>query len=136
MNILDGVKPERLMYYFEEISKIPRCSFQEEKISNYLLGLGKELGLETIQDEALNIIIKKPASKGYENSPTVVLQGHMDMVCEKTDDSDHDFSKDPIDFKIKGDYIIAEETYFYSNTSFSVTIFAFNCRVLFSSATR
>ncbi len=110
MNILDGVKPERLMYYFEEISKIPRCSFQEEKISNYLLGLGKELGLETIQDEALNIIIKKPASKGYENSPTVVLQGHMDMVCEKTDDSDHDFSKDPIDFKIDGDYVIAEET--------------------------
>lgn len=110
LSVLQGIKPERVMYYFEEISKIPRCSYNEEKISNYLAEVGRNLGLEVIQDEALNIIIKKPASKGYENSPTVILQGHMDMVCEKTQDSNHDFSKDPINFHIEDDYIIAKET--------------------------
>ena len=80
---LEGVKPERVFYYFEEITKIPRCSFHEEKISNYLKNFGKKQGFETIQDKALNIIIKKPASSGYESASTVVIQGHMDMVCEK-----------------------------------------------------
>ena len=108
--VLKGIKPERVMYYFEEITKIPRCSHHEEKISNYLAKIGRSLGLEVIQDEALNIIIKKPATKGYESSPTVILQGHMDMVCEKTQNSNHDFSKDPIKFHVEGDYITAEET--------------------------
>ncbi len=110
MRVLEGLNPERVMYYFEEISKIPRCSYDEERISNYLAKVGKELGLEVIQDEALNIIIKKSASKDYENSPIVVLQGHMDMVGEKTEDSNHDFSKDPIKLEVEGDYIIAKET--------------------------
>lgn len=110
MRVLDGIKPERVMYYFEEISKIPRCSYEEQKISDYLTSVGKSLGLETIQDEALNVIIKKPGTKGYEKSPTVVLQGHMDMVCEKKDGSNHDFSTDPIDLKVDGDLIIAEDT--------------------------
>jgi dipeptidase D len=110
MRVLDGIKPERVMYYFEEISKIPRCSYEEQKISDYLASVGNRLGLETIQDEALNVIIKKPGTKGYEKSPTVVLQGHMDMVCEKKDGSNHDFSKDPIDLKVDGDLIIAEDT--------------------------
>jgi len=108
--VLQGIKPERVMYYFEEISKIPRCSHHEEKISNYLAELGRSLGLEVIQDKALNIIIKKPGSEGYENSPTVILQGHMDMVCEKTQDSNHDFSKDPIKFEVEDDFIVAKET--------------------------
>ena len=110
MRILEGVNPERVMYYFEEISRIPRCSFDEQRISDYLADVGRGLGLKVIQDEALNVIIKKPAYKGYENSPTVVLQGHMDMVGEKTNNSDHDFSKDPIKLEIEGDYIIAKET--------------------------
>lgn len=110
MRVLEGVQPERVMYYFEEISKIPRCSFDEQRISDYLANVGKSLGLDVIQDEALNIIIKKPAYKGYENSPIVVLQGHMDMVGEKSDDSNHDFSKDPIKLEIEGDYLIAKET--------------------------
>lgn len=91
---LEGLKPGRVFYYFEEITKIPRCSFHEEKISNFLKEFGKEQELETIQDEALNIIIKKPGTPGYENSPKVVLQGHMDMVCEQEEDLNHDFSKD------------------------------------------
>ena len=107
---LEGIKPERVFYYFEEITKIPRCSFHEEKMSNFLKKFGEEQGLETIQDKALNIIIKKPGTVGYENSPTVVLQGHMDMVCEKEDSSNHDFSKDPLDLKIEGDFLKANGT--------------------------
>jgi dipeptidase D len=110
MTILEGLKPQRVMYYFEEISKIPRCSYDEQRISDYLANVGRELGLEVIQDKALNIIIRKPAYKGYENSSTVILQGHMDMVGEKTDSSNHDFSKDPIKLEVEGDYIIAKET--------------------------
>lgn len=107
---LEGLKPERVFYYFEEISKIPHCSFHEEKISNYLAEFGKQQGLETIQDEVLNVIIKKPGTSGYEDSETIVLQGHMDMVCEKEESSNHDFSKDPINLKVEGDFLIAEET--------------------------
>lgn len=110
MRVLEGLKPERVMYYFEEISKIPRLSYDEKRISDYLAKVGKDLGLEVIQDEALNIIIRKPATKGYENSPIVVLQGHMDMVGEKTEDSNHDFSKDPIKLEVEGDFIVAKET--------------------------
>lgn len=110
MRILEGIKPERVMYYFEEISKIPRCSYDERRISDYLVKIGEDLGLEVIQDEALNVIIKKAAYKGYENSPIVVLQGHMDMVGEKTDSSNHNFLKDPIKLEIEDDYIISRET--------------------------
>ncbi len=108
--VLEGLKPERVFYYFEEISKIPRCSGHEEQISNYLADLGKKFGLETIQDDSLNVIIKKPGTPGYENSPTVILQGHMDMVCEKEESCSHDFSKDPIKLKVEGDFITAEGT--------------------------
>lgn len=107
---LEGLNPERVFYYFEEISKIPRCSGDEKRISDYLANLGRELGLETIQDEALNVIIKKPGTEGYENSPIVILQGHMDMVCEKDENVVHDFSKDPIKLIVDGDYIKAEGT--------------------------
>lgn len=110
IRVLEGIKPERVMYHFEEISKIPRCSHEEQRISDHLVAFGKNLDLETIQDEALNVIIKKPGYKGYENSPTVVLQGHMDMVGEKTNESNHDFSTDQIKIEIDGDYIIARET--------------------------
>lgn len=108
--VLEGLEPERVFYYFEEISKIPRCSYDEKKISDYLANLGRQFGLETIQDESLNVIIKKPGTKGYENSPTVILQGHMDMVCEKDEGVEHDFTKDPIKLKVEGDYIKAEGT--------------------------
>lgn len=108
--VLEGLKPERVFYYFEELSKIPRCSKEEEKISDYLAGVGREFSFETIQDDALNIIIKKPGTSGYENSPTVVLQGHMDMVCEKDELSEYDFSKDPINLIIDDNYVTADGT--------------------------
>ena len=98
--VLNNLNPSLVFKYFEEISQIPRGSGNEEEISNYLYNFAKDLNLEVIKDEHLNIIIRKPATKGYENSPGVILQGHMDMVCEKNKDVDHDFEKDPIELKI------------------------------------
>ncbi len=110
MSELKTLKPERVFYYFEEIVKIPRCSGQEKEISDYLKSVGDDLGLETIQDDLNNIIIRKPATSGYENSQGIVIQGHMDMVCEKEENINHDFSKDPIDIAVEGDFIKAKGT--------------------------
>ena len=110
MKNLENITEERIFYHFEEINKIPRGSGNEKQISDYLLGFGRNLGLECIQDGALNVIIKKPASKGYEKAPVVIIQGHMDMVCEKNSDKEHDFTKDPIKLILKGDYIYADKT--------------------------
>ncbi|MEN8079005.1 aminoacyl-histidine dipeptidase [Clostridioides difficile] len=110
MKILQNLEPKSVFGYFEEISNIPRGSGNEKAISDYLLNFGKNLGLESIQDEALNIIIKKPGTKGYENAPTVIIQGHIDMVCEKNNGVEHDFEKDPLKLRIVDDYIYATDT--------------------------
>jgi len=110
MKNLENVMKKRIFYHFEEISKIPRGSGNEKQISDYLLNFGRTLGLECIQDGALNVIIKKPASKGYEQAPVVIIQGHMDMVCEKNSDKIHDFMEDPIKLIVKGDFIYADGT--------------------------
>ena len=110
MRKTEGLKPDRVFHYFEELTKIPRCSYNEQKVSDYLKSVGEGLGLEVIQDQALNVIIRKPGSKGYEDKPTVIIQGHMDMVCEKADDCDIDFSKDPIPFEVDGDFLVAPKT--------------------------
>ena len=109
MNIKD-LKPQLVFEYFEAISQIPRGSGNEKGISDYLVNEGKRLGLEAIQDENLNVIIKKPATPGYENAPITVIQGHMDMVCEKNKGTDHDFEKDPIKLRVDGDYLYATDT--------------------------
>lgn len=108
--VLNDLQPSLVFKYFEEISQIPRGSKNEKGISDYLRNFGESLGLETIQDESLNIIIRKPATPGYENVPGVVLQGHMDMVCEKNKSTNHDFMKDPIKLRIDGDYVYATDT--------------------------
>ena len=110
MKILQNLEPKAVFQYFEEISNIPRGSGNEKGISDYLLNFGKELGLESIQDEALNVIIKKTGTPGYENAPTVIIQGHMDMVCEKNNGVEHDFEKDPLKLRIVDDYIYATDT--------------------------
>ena len=110
MKICIKFRTESGFQYFEEISNIPRGSGNEKGISDYLLNFGKELGLESIQDEALNVIIKKPGTPGYENAPTVIIQGHMDMVCEKNNGVEHDFEKDPLKLRIVDDYIYATDT--------------------------
>jgi dipeptidase D len=94
--VISQLKPERLWFYFGEVLEIPRPSKKEEKIIAYLKNFGAAQQLETINDQVGNIIIRKSASKGLENAPSVCLQGHVDMVCEKDADIKHDFDKDPI----------------------------------------
>lgn len=110
MDKLKNSKYTEIFRYFEEISAIPRCSGNEKQISDYMVEFARKHSLEVIQDDALNIIIKKPASHGYENAPTVILQGHMDMVCEKNKGTVHDFDRDPIKFKVVEDMIYAQGT--------------------------
>lgn len=109
MNIRD-LNPSIVWKYFEEITKIPRPSKKEEKIVAYLIKFGKEHGLETKKDDAGNVLITKPATKGVENLPAVVLQSHVDMVCEKNKGVTHDFDKDPIKAYVEGDWVKAEGT--------------------------
>ncbi len=110
MDELRNSKCSEVFRYFEEISAIPRGSGNEKQISDYLVRFARAHGLEVIQDKALNVIIKKPASPGYENAPTVILQGHMDMVCEKNKGTVHDFTKDPIKLRIVEDMLYAQGT--------------------------
>ena len=100
----------KVLQFFEEISKIPRGSGNEQGISDYLIQWGKERGLEARQDKALNVVIYKPGSKGLENSPPLILQSHMDIVCEKNADTVHDFLTDPITLRQEGDFLYANGT--------------------------
>ena len=109
-NKLENLKPERVFYYFGELSRIPRESGNEKAVSDFLVDTAKKLGLEVYQDKINNIVIKKPATKGYENSDGVILQGHMDMVCEKDLDSNHNFKTDGLDLVIDGNYLRANKT--------------------------
>ena len=109
-NILSNLEPKIVWSHFEDICKIPRPSKKEEKIIEYLINFGKKLNLETKRDEAGNVLIRKPASKGKENVSTVVLQSHMDMVCEKNNDVVHDFDNDPIIPYIDGNWVKAKGT--------------------------
>lgn len=110
MSVLENLQPERVFHYFEEITKIPHGSGNTREISDYLVSFAKEHGLRYIQDESNNVILFKPAAKGYENAPTVMLQGHMDMVCEKEPGSSHDFTRDALKLQVEGDYISAQGT--------------------------
>lgn len=96
--------------YFKEISDIPRGTYNIDEISNYLVSFAKKRDLEVYQDEVKNVIIKKKASKGYENKESVILQAHMDMVCQKEADSNHDFLKDPITIIEKDGFLTADKT--------------------------
>lgn len=102
--------PKLVFDYFAEINKIPRPSGKEEKMMAYLEAFGKEHKLETLHDETGNILIRKPATPGYENLKTTVLQSHMDMVCEKVAGLDFDFSKDSIQTTVDGEWMTAKGT--------------------------
>lgn len=108
--MLENLQPKSVFHFFEELTKIPHGSGDEKRISDYLVNFAKERNLEVIQDKSLNVIIRKPATKGYENAPTVIIQGHMDMVCEKVKESNHDFEKDPLKLRIDGDHLYATGT--------------------------
>ena len=108
--MLSNLKPASVWRYFGEIMQIPRPSKHEERISAYLQQFGKSHGLETLSDELGNVLIRKPASKGYEASQGVCLQAHMDMVCEKNGNKEFDFMKDGIQPVLDGEWLTADGT--------------------------
>lgn len=107
---ITGYKPEKLFHFFEEISSIPRGSGNEKGISDYLVKFAEDRGLWVHQDESMNVIIKKAGSKGAENKAPVMLQGHIDMVCEKLAGTEHDFEKDGLKLVVKDGVLSAEGT--------------------------
>ncbi|MBU3143438.1 aminoacyl-histidine dipeptidase [Clostridium sp. CF012] len=107
---LKGLNSYEAFKYFKEMNEIPRGSGNEKAISDWLVGFAKKHNLKVIQDKALNVIIKKPGTIGYEKSKVIILQGHMDMVCEKNTATVHDFEKDPIEFIVEGDFLRANGT--------------------------
>lgn len=109
MTIKD-LKPSAVWNYFYEISQIPRPSKKEGKIIAYLIDFAKKHNLEVKKDDAGNVLITKPATKGKENLPTVILQGHVDMVCEKNSGTTHDFDNDPIETIVENDWLKAKGT--------------------------
>ena len=108
--ITENLKPERVFYYFEKISEIPRGSGNEKAVSDYCLSVAEGLGLEAFKDEYNNVVIRKPGTKGYEDHEGVIIQGHLDMVCEKNRITVHDFEKDGIKLVVDGDMLRADGT--------------------------
>lgn len=110
MNILSDLNPQPLFTYFEEICQVPRPSKKEEKIRQFLLDFAAKNGLKSKTDAAGNVLILKPATTGMENAPIVILQTHMDMVCEKNSDKVFDFENDPIEPMIVDGWVKANGT--------------------------
>ncbi len=104
------LEPTCVFDCFEQVNKVPRPSKKEEQIIEFLINFGKDLGLETKRDEVGNVLIRKPATPGMENRKTLILQSHMDMVCEKNKDVDFDFQKDAIRTYIDGEWMKAKGT--------------------------
>ncbi len=107
---IQNLEPKALWKNFHALTQIPRPSKHEQKACEFAINFGKNLGLETIQDETGNVIIRKPATAGMENRKTVVLQSHLDMVPQKNSDKQHDFLKDPIEAYIDGEWVTANGT--------------------------
>ena len=110
MSDYELLKPQKVWNFFKKINDIPRGSGNEKAVSDYFVQFARKRNLWVHQDKSYNIIIKKDGTKGYENSPAVIIQGHMDMVCEKVKESTHDFMKDPIKMLVKGDMVTADGT--------------------------
>jgi dipeptidase D len=108
--VLNGLDPKELWKHFDKIRTIPHCSGNEEQLAEYLLSYSKKKNLEAEKDKNGNVLIRVPATSGHEQSPTVVLQGHIDMVGEKDSGVDHDFFKDPIEVELDGDWVKAKGT--------------------------
>ena len=110
MGVLEGLKPERVFYWFERISEIPRGSGDMDKISGWLMKFAEEKGLGAERDEAGNVVIRKGGSPGCEQAKPLILQGHCDMVCEKKDGSAHDFRTEPLELRTDGEKVWAKDT--------------------------
>lgn len=110
MMVLENIYPQRVFYYFEKLAAIPHGSRNTKAISDYLVDFAKEQGLTWYQDELNNVVIIKEAAAGYESAEPVIIQGHMDMVCEKEDGCDIDFMKDGLNLYVDGDFVRAKGT--------------------------
>jgi len=110
VKVLSNLEPKIVWGIFEEITRIPRCSGKEQKIQSWIKSWSKENGIDFKQDEVGNILLSREAVPGYEHLPTLTLQGHQDMVCEKTDESPHNFDTDPIPVKVEGGKVAADGT--------------------------
>jgi len=110
MNVLDHLGCDKVFYYFEAICDIPHGSFHEKALSDYIVAFAKERGLYCRQDARHNVVVKKPGTAGFEKSPALIIQGHIDMVCEKNADTEHDFLTEPLKLYIDGDDIKARGT--------------------------
>ncbi len=108
--LLEGLQPPALWRHFLELSRIPRCSGQEAAAREYVLAVADRKGCPFRVDEAGNVVVRKAPSPGLSGRPAVVVQSHLDMVCEKNTDSSHDFSRDPIRWRREGDWLGAEGT--------------------------
>ncbi len=122
MRVLEGLKPERVFYYFEELTKIPRGSRNCRGVSDYCVSVAESLGLEVRQDDALNVVIKKPASEGYGPCGTLIIQGHMDMVCVSDPGVDFDFEHDALDLAVDDGYVYARGTSLGSDDGIAVAM--------------
>lgn len=110
MNDIRKLAPQLLWKHFYSLTQIPRPSGKIEPVGSFIADFGKSLGLETIRDEAGNVLVRKPATPGMENRKPVVLQAHMDMVPQKNSGIAHDFENDPIDAYIDGEWVTARDT--------------------------
>lgn len=108
--ILKDLEPKKCFHYFEEISRIPRSSFEEQKVAQYVMDFAAARNLKAYMDAAYNVYISKPATPGYEGRKPVMIQAHLDMVCVKDPGVEHDFTKDPIDLIIDGEWVTANGT--------------------------
>jgi len=108
--ILENIEPCYVFRYFEDLTRIPRGSGNEDMVCEYLIKFAKDHEFTYYKDDMKNVLINVPAPPGYENHPVIILQAHTDMVCEKNEETIHDFTKDPIKIEIEGDKVIAKET--------------------------
>lgn len=122
MSSIKDLQPAVVWKNFYALTQIPRPSKHEEKVSKYLYEWGKSHGLETIRDEVGNVIIRKPATKGYEKCKGVIMQGHMDMVPAKASDSKHNFLTDPIETVIDGDWVKTKGTTLGADNGIGVSL--------------
>ena len=122
MRVLENVQPQKVFYYFEEISKIPRASGNTKAVSDYCKDFAEKHGLKVRQDAWNNVMISKDASAGREKEKGIIIQGHLDMVAEKTSDSTHDFSRDGLELMTEGGFLMAKDTTLGADDGIAVAI--------------
>ncbi|MGO8985619.1 MAG: aminoacyl-histidine dipeptidase [Terriglobales bacterium] len=118
---LVNLKPEPVWKHFDRLAAIPRASTKEAAARDYVRAIAAKLGLESVQDDVGNLVVRKPARPGREAAPMALLQGHLDMVCEKNEGTAHDFAVDPIKLKKDGDWLKAEGTTLGSDNGIGVS---------------